>query len=124
MEFRVPGQPPVVAGQPPADVVQGRVAYQRRAWRDAFTSLSAADLADPLAPPDLELLAMSACLVRRDEDAVRALERAHAAYLETGDACAAARCGFWIGLILVNLSEHARGSGWFSRARFCGLFRS
>ncbi len=105
MEFRVP-----------ADVAQGRAAYQRRAWLDAFTSMSAADLADPLGAADLELLAMSACLIGRDDDAVRALERAHATYLETGEACAAARSAIWTGLVLANVGEHARANGWFSRA--------
>lgn len=97
-------------------VTRGRAAYQRRAWLDAFTSLSAADLADPLDEADLELLAMSAYLIRRDDDAVRALQRAHGGYLDTGDCCAAARCAVWIGFGLLNVGEHARANGWFSRA--------
>lgn len=97
-------------------VARGRADYRQRAWLDAFTSLSEADRTDPLSPADLELLGASACLIGRDDDAVRVLERAHADYLETDDALPAVRCAFWIGFILVNLGELARANGWFSRA--------
>ncbi len=97
-------------------VAQGRAHYLRRAWLDAFTSLSAADRLAPLAPADLELLGMSACMVRRDEDAIRAYERAHGGYAESGDARSAARSAFWAGMILLNLGEPARANGWFGRA--------
>jgi hypothetical protein len=83
-------------------VVRGRAHYRRRAWLDAFTSLSAADLVDPLVPADLELLGMSASMIRRDEDAVRVLERAHGGYVESGDVCSAARCAFWVAMLLLT----------------------
>ncbi len=97
-------------------VVRGRAHYRRRAWLDAFTSLSAADLTDPLAPADLELLGMSASMIRRHEDAVRTLERAHGGYAESGDVRAAARCAFWVAMLLLNVGEPARANGWFGRA--------
>jgi DNA-binding CsgD family transcriptional regulator len=97
-------------------VVRGRAYYRRRAWLDAFASLSAADLAGPLAPADLELLGMSAGMVRRDEDAVRVLERAHGGYVESGEVCSAARCAFWVAMNLLNLGEPAMANGWFGRA--------
>jgi DNA-binding CsgD family transcriptional regulator len=101
----------------PAEALErGRADYDRRAWRDAFTALSDADRATPLAAADLELLAKSASLVRRYDEAVRGLERAHAEYRTTGDAPAAARCAILLGLEFMNVGEAARANGWFSRA--------
>ena len=46
----------------------GRACYQRRAWADAFQALSEANRITPLAPGDLQLLALSAALSGNDED--------------------------------------------------------
>jgi hypothetical protein len=43
------------------ELERGREAYRRRAWLDAYKSLSLADEAAPLGAEDLELLAISAC---------------------------------------------------------------
>ena len=45
---------------------QGRAAYHRRVWSEAFACLSDADRASPLDAPDLDLLADAAHLVGRD----------------------------------------------------------
>lgn len=95
--------------------MDGREAYRRRAWLDAFDALSEADAVAPLEAADLELLAMSAVLIRRDDDGVRAFERAYTLWLGLDDV-RAARCGVWIGLVLINVGEFARANGWFSRA--------
>ena len=97
-------------------MTRGHADYARRAWLDAFTALSEADVAEQLHAADLEVLGMSAMLIRRTGDAIRALERAHAGYLEAEDVQAAARCAIWVGLELMNLGEPARANGWFSRA--------
>jgi pimeloyl-ACP methyl ester carboxylesterase len=47
---------------------RGREAYARKAWSEAFAQLSAADAASPLEPKDLELLALAADLIGRDQD--------------------------------------------------------
>jgi hypothetical protein len=47
---------------------RGRESFERRAWGNAFDQLSAADQQTPLAPDDLERLAMAAYLVGRDAD--------------------------------------------------------
>lgn len=65
---------------------QGRESYQRRAWGDAYQSLSLADQATPLGVKDLELLATSAYMLGRDDDYLNGLERAHHAYLNVGEA--------------------------------------
>ncbi|MGH2963236.1 MAG: helix-turn-helix transcriptional regulator, partial [Solirubrobacterales bacterium] len=101
---------------PTDELERGRESYASRAWSDANERLSRADQATPLGAGDLELLANSAYMVGRDEDYLRALERAHHAHVEAGELPGAARCAFWIGLCLMVLGETARAAGWFGRA--------
>jgi DNA-binding CsgD family transcriptional regulator len=84
---------------------------------EAYTSLSHADQMAPLGAEDLELLARSAYMLGRDDDYLSGLERAHHAYLDSGEAMRAMRCAFWVGLILALRAEMARATGWFSRAQ-------
>lgn len=98
------------------ELARGLNAYAQRAWLDAHRALSHADASQPLDPGDLELLATSAYMLGRDDDYLRALERAHQAFAERGDLPRAARCGFWIGLNLMVRGEGARATGWFARA--------
>jgi DNA-binding CsgD family transcriptional regulator len=100
----------------PDDLERGRESYARRAWKDAYESLSRADQASPLGAEDLELLATSAYMLGRDND-LSALERAYHGYLEAGEALRAARCAFWVGMQLSTLGEIGRGTGWLGRAR-------
>lgn len=99
-----------------ADLEQGREAYARTAWLDAFAALSSADQAQPLGAEDLELLARSAYMIGRDDVYVGGLERAHQAYMESGEGLRAVRCAFWIGHNLLFSGETALGTGWFARA--------
>ena len=94
---------------------QGRASCARGAWLKAFESLQRADEAAPLDPGDLELLARAAYMLGRDDDYVRALERAHYGHLDLGDAPRAARCTWWIGLGLLFLGETAPALGWWAR---------
>jgi DNA-binding CsgD family transcriptional regulator/tetratricopeptide (TPR) repeat protein len=96
-------------------LARGRDAYTRREWSTAYDSLATADRDAPLAPDDLVLLARSAYLLGRDDDYLRGLERAHHAYLDRGDACAAARCCFWIGHGLMFQGQTGPAVGWFAR---------
>lgn len=96
---------------------RGRESYGRRAWGDAYESLSLADRAAPLGAEDLELLAISAFLVGRDDDYVRALDRAHHAHLDAGEGVRAARSAFWLGLRLLLRGEMGRATGWLARAQ-------
>ena len=50
-----------------------------------------------------------------EADAVR--ERAHHAFLDTGDFDGAARVAFWLGLSLLMRGEASHGRGWFGRMR-------
>lgn len=102
----------------PADALErGREAVGRRAWGDAFTLLSAADIAAALGVEDVERLATAAYMLGRDEEFERLLERAHLAHLEASAPRRAARCGVWIGISLALRGEMAPASGWFARAR-------
>jgi DNA-binding CsgD family transcriptional regulator len=98
------------------ELERGRQSYVRRAWIDAYESLSRADQAAPLAAEDLELLAMSAAMVGRMDDHVAALERLHHACLEAGEGLPAARAAFWLGMNLATRGEMGPAGGWFSRA--------
>jgi ATP/maltotriose-dependent transcriptional regulator MalT len=96
---------------------RGRESFERRAWADAFEELSAADREIPLAPEDLERLAIAAYLVGRDAVRDEVLSRAHQEWLRLGGAERAVRCAFWLAFGLLNRGELARGGGWLARAR-------
>ncbi len=98
-------------------VSRGREAFARRAWPDAFESLSRADQVAPLGAEELELLATSAYMLGRDEDYVRALERAHHAYLGTGRIPRAVYCACSIGHNKMLRGETGPATGWFSRGQ-------
>jgi DNA-binding CsgD family transcriptional regulator len=94
-----------------------RTCYERRAWADAFHALALADQASPLKSDDLERLAMSAYLIGRDGDYLKALERAHHAHLAADQRLSAVRCAFWLGFHLFLQGEAGRATGWLARAR-------
>jgi DNA-binding CsgD family transcriptional regulator len=98
-------------------VSRGREAFARRAWPNAFESLSLADQAAPLAAEELELLATSAYMLGRDDEHIRALERAHHAHLDAGDAPRAVQCAYWIGHNLMLRGEMGPATGWFGRGQ-------
>ena len=94
---------------------QGRLSAARGAWHDAFASLTQADAAEALSPDELELLSTAAYMLGRDDEYVRALERAHYGHLDAGSVSRAARCTWWIGLDFFLRGEGAPASGWFAR---------
>ena len=100
-----------------SELAQGQDAFTKWAWLRAYEALSVADALAPLAPADLERLGRSAYMIGRDEDYVRAFERAHQAYVEVGDTPAAVRCSFWIGHNLLFRGEAGRAAGWFARGQ-------
>ena len=96
------------------ELERGRKCYERRAWADAYESLSRADQAAPLGGEDLELLAMAAYLIGRDDDYLQALDRAHHAHLDAGERLRAVRCAFWLGFVFLFRGETGRATGWFA----------
>ena len=84
---------------------------------DAYESFAAADRSDLLGAKDLELMATSAYMVGREAEYVVLLERAHGAYLGSGQPLAALRCAFWIGVTLAGRGRVGHATGWLGRAR-------
>jgi DNA-binding CsgD family transcriptional regulator len=106
------------AGERPVDELErGRTAYERRAWRSSYESLSRADRAAPLGAEDLELLATSAYMLGLDDEYVSGLERAHHAHLEAGETLRAVRAAFWVGATLAIRGEMGPAGGWLGRAQ-------
>ncbi|HEX6337584.1 MAG TPA: hypothetical protein VFZ85_11560, partial [Jiangellaceae bacterium] len=95
-------------------IAQARDAFERNAWREARELFAAAD---DLAPEDLERLAFAAYLTGQVDSAAEALERAHHSFVESGAAARGVRCAFWLGMVLMQRGDHARGGGWFARAQ-------
>jgi DNA-binding CsgD family transcriptional regulator len=94
----------------------GRKHYELRAWSDAYKALSLADQETSLGAEDLERFAMAAYLIGRDDEYLKALERAHSAHLNAGQCARAVRCAFWLAFRLLMRSEHGRATGWLARA--------
>jgi|RhiMethySRZTD1v2_1073278.scaffolds.fasta_scaffold02409_6 DNA-binding NarL/FixJ family response regulator len=99
------------------ELERGRECYAQRQWADAYESLSRADQATPLAGNDLDLLALAAYLVGRDDEYLATLERAHQTYLDAGEPVRAVRCAFWLGMRLLFRGETGRATGWLARAQ-------
>ena len=93
----------------------GQAAYVLRDWDAAFGQLSEGDALDSLAPSDLELLAISAYLVGRDE-ADQLMARSFRAWVEAGDADRAAVRGFWLALLLGIRGDAVQSDAWLARA--------
>ena len=98
-------------------VEQGREAYRRHAWHEAFDSLRIADSESALGPQDLGLLAESAWFAGDPDAATQARERAHKGFLEQGDRCRAAEHALQLAVDHFDRLETAIGNGWLGRAR-------
>jgi DNA-binding CsgD family transcriptional regulator len=96
---------------------QARKSFAERAWAKAFAAFSRADDETPLQAEDLELLALAAYLIGRDDDYLSTLERAYNAHSDAGQCRRAARCGFWLGFRVLMRGEMGRATGWFARAQ-------
>ena len=99
------------------ELERGRSACAQRAWADAYAALSRADQQDPLADPDLELLALAAGLSGQDSERQQVLERLYQRRLDTGEELRAANAAFWIGFRLFAFGEMGKASAWLQRAQ-------
>ena len=99
------------------DLERGRESYARRAWAEAYESLSRADRAAPLGADDLDLLAVAAHMLGHEDEWASLLEREHQMLLEDGEPLRAIRCAFWLSLNLTLRGETARATGWLGRAQ-------
>jgi DNA-binding CsgD family transcriptional regulator len=98
------------------DLDRARLAYAERSWLEAYDAFACADEAEPLTPECLELQAMTARMLTRDDEAVEILERAHHAYLEKAEPSRAAYCAGWIGMTLFYNGAVGPAVGWIARA--------
>jgi serine/threonine protein kinase len=96
---------------------RGRDAYRRRAWRESYDQLSAADRETPLEPEDLERLAVTCSMLGRDAESAGCLARAYQGFLGSAAPERAARAAFWLVLDLMERGEVAQASGWIGRVR-------
>jgi ATP/maltotriose-dependent transcriptional regulator MalT len=96
---------------------RGRAAYETRAWSEAYDELSDADKAAALGADDLVLLATSAYMLGHVDDFLGVMERAHHAYVDSGQPLRAARCAFFLGVNLIIRGDVGRATGWFGRAQ-------
>lgn len=84
-------------------------------WKEIYKQLSKAHVANMLEPKDLETLALAAYLTGRDVESFQVMERAHHEHLDVQKSKQAARCAFWLGLMLMITGERAKSSGWMAR---------
>jgi ATP/maltotriose-dependent transcriptional regulator MalT len=103
--------------EPQADLERARAAVARRSWLEAHEAFARVDAGSPLDAEDLELHALTALMLARDDNAVAILERAHHARLEHGDHVPAATDAIWIGLNLAYRGAVGPASGWLGRAQ-------
>jgi DNA-binding CsgD family transcriptional regulator len=99
-----------------SDLARARAAYAECSWLEAYEAFARADETEPLAPADLELRATTAKMLARDVEAAAILERAHHAYLESGETARAAYCAGWIGMTLLFTGAMGPAGGWLARA--------
>lgn len=92
----------------------GREAAQRGAFKEAYELLSPASRS--LGAEDLELLAAAAYWTGRLEEAIELRERAHAAYLATGEKTKAAMLALVISQDYWGKAALSVSSGWFCKA--------
>jgi DNA-binding CsgD family transcriptional regulator/tetratricopeptide (TPR) repeat protein len=95
---------------------QGRAAFEREAWADAYTLMAEADT-EMLELDDLERLSAAAYLTGRASESARYWERVHHGWVARGDIRRAARASFWLIFQLLNHFDLAIGSGWIQRTQ-------
>lgn len=99
-------------------LVEGaRAAAARGEWQLAFDLLVQADAGGPLPPPDLALLGEVAYAAGHLDATIEAWERAHAAFLHTGDQLAAAGAAVRVAMhLILDTALMAPVRGWLARA--------
>ncbi|HEX2699241.1 MAG TPA: LuxR C-terminal-related transcriptional regulator [Acidimicrobiales bacterium] len=94
----------------------GRAAFARQAFDEAFTLLAAADGQSPLDVDDLDRLAEAAFLSGHEHEGDEVLARVSRLAVAQGEPAKAARAAFWLALSLLSRGEYAQGGGWLARA--------
>jgi tetratricopeptide (TPR) repeat protein len=104
-------------GAGPGAVDRARSAAAVGDWHDAFALLVGADADSPLAPRDLVLLGEVAYASGHLDATIEAWERAHAAYMRSDEAVAAAGAAVRVAMhLLFDTALMAPVRGWLARA--------
>ena len=97
-------------------LVEGRRAYDERAWATAYHRLSAVD-PGALEVEDHAALAMAAYLAGDRDTTDRAMQESFRRHLESGDTKGAVRDTFWLALLHVTSGNTSLGAGWVARGK-------
>ncbi len=97
------------------DLGVARSDFERGDWVAALDTWAGVDR-DRLGAADLAAAAQSAYLLGRRADSLDFYERAFRACVDEGDAAAAVRCAFHLGMLCGTGGEPALAAGWTSRA--------
>lgn len=102
----------------PANLMeQARAALEKGEWQQAFARLREADAVQPLAGPDLALLAQVAYGAGDLDLTIESWERAHAQAMQAGDPVAAAGAAVRVAMhLLFDTALMAPVRGWLGRA--------
>jgi DNA-binding CsgD family transcriptional regulator len=112
-----PGRRKRITGSQRHELDRARRLFGQCAWAGAYQGFTLADREAPLPAEDLDLLALAAYLIGRDEDYLKTLERAFHAHLEIHQYHRAVRCAFWLGFRVLMRGETGRAGGWFARGQ-------
>ena len=93
------------------------MSYAQSEWAEAYELLARAEETEALAADDLELLAISAYMLGREDEWMRLLEDAYRRHVDDGKVLKAVRCAFWIGTNLALRGELGPATGWLARAQ-------
>jgi DNA-binding CsgD family transcriptional regulator len=99
------------------EIEHGRMSYAQSEWAEAYELLARAEETEALAADDLELLAISAYMLGREDEWMRLLEDAYRRHVDDGKVLKAVRCAFWIGTNLALRGELGPATGWLARAQ-------
>ena len=100
----------------PEQLLAGRAALRRHAWREAYDLLQAVDVSGALSAEDLEGLAEAALWTGRFGARIDALERAYKLHLDAGDQRRAAAVAINLVAEYSTRREGAVAEGWRNRA--------
>ncbi|MBK3635565.1 helix-turn-helix transcriptional regulator [Streptomyces sp. MBT97] len=99
------------------DLEQGRTAFERHSWEEAFVLLSSVDAAAPLDAEDLDVLGECAYFTGRTEVWVEVGHRSYVERLRAGAPRGAAMCACRLSVVLMLRGDAALGAGWLGRAQ-------
>ena len=102
-----------VEGSP---LAEGREAFAKHEWRQAYELLKTADAGDRLCADDLAALSQAAWWMGRIDECIAARERAYTAYLDEGKPQLAAITALSLSHDYSGKLAHSIARGWYGRA--------